>query len=69
MKWVIVDHGGYDSVWVKEAHPRPNEKVNTVICRVVNATPSFVEPAYESRLEMLATAKEIVDAHNAKETP
>ncbi len=68
MKWVIDDDGSYDRVWVRETDPRPGNTFERAICQVLSAAAIDHEPTDADREEMLATAREIIESHNAKET-
>ncbi len=66
MKWIIYDDGSFDRVYVREEE-NSDGTVGRPICRVHPRTRAFDEPTKADREEMLAVAKEIVEAHNAKE--
>ena len=63
MKWFIDDEGRYDLANIREGNPR-----GRIVCTVLSPAGAFMTPSDDGRAQMLQTAREIVDAHNAKET-
>ncbi len=67
MKWIIDDEGNALSVLITEVQPRPGRTWKHPVCTVHVSTKAFEVPTGPEREEMLATAREIVQSHNAKE--
>lgn len=67
MRWQVFDYGSFDRAYITEVELRPGCVSPMAVAVVYPPTFTFEEPTDTDRAQMLATAQEIVDAHNAKE--
>ncbi len=68
MKWIIDDTLAFDRLWIRE-EPGADGVIGNPVCVVLAPVPAFEEPTEADRQRMVATAREIVEAHNRREPP
>jgi hypothetical protein len=68
VKWIIEDIPIFERVYVREERGTDGV-IGCPVCAVFPPTRAFDEPTDADREEMLRVAREIVEAHNAKERP